>query len=135
MSEPQLQFHFRDSDSRGAADELAQFLANELPDWQPRVEEQVLSAEGRKADPIAIIALVLSIPPAIQSSWDLAQRIKLKEKIDKLIAWAKDRSARGKVNPSVLLPPEGKAVPLDQAASQQILDAVAAQASVHRNGT
>jgi hypothetical protein len=79
--------------------------------------------------------LILSIPPAIQSAWDLAQRIKLKEKIDKLIAWAKDRSVRGKVNPSVLLPPEGKAVPLDQAASQQILDAVAAQARVQRNGT
>jgi hypothetical protein len=130
MSEPQLQFHFRDSDSRGAADELAQFLANELPDWQPRVEEQVLSGEARRdTDPVAIIALILSIPPAIQSAWDLAQRIKLKEKIDKLIAWAKDRSARGKVNPSVLLPPEGKAVPLDQAASQQILDAVAAQSA------
>jgi hypothetical protein len=46
MSEPQLQFHFRDSDSRDAADELAQFLANELPDWQPRVEEQVLLVIG-----------------------------------------------------------------------------------------
>jgi len=135
MSEPQLQFHFRDSEFRGAADELAQFLANELPDWQPRVEEQVLSGEARKADPIAIIALVLSIPPAIQSTWDLAQRIKLKEKIDKLIAWAKDRSARGKANPSVVLPPEGKAVPLDEAAPQQILDAIAAQAAAHRNQT
>jgi len=25
---------------------LAQFLANELPDWQPRVEEQVLLVIG-----------------------------------------------------------------------------------------
>jgi hypothetical protein len=134
MSEPTLQFHFTDSESRGAADELAQFLAKELPDWQPRVEKQVVSGEARKADPVAIIALILAIPPAIQSVWDLAQRIKLKEKIDKLIAWAKDRSAHGKVNASVLLP-EGKAVPLDQAAPQQILDAVAAQVRVDRNGT
>jgi hypothetical protein len=61
---PNPNFHFRDSHSRGAAGELAQFLANELPDWQPRVEEQVLSGEARKADPLTIIALVLSIPPA-----------------------------------------------------------------------
>lgn len=135
MSEPQLQFHFRDSDSRGAADELAQFLANELPDWQPRVEEQVLSGEARKTDPLTIIALILSIPPAIQSAWDLAQRIKLKEKIDKLISWAKDRSASGKVNPSVVLLPEGKAVPLHEAAPQQILDSIAAQATAQRKET
>jgi hypothetical protein len=98
MSKQQLQFLFRDSEARGAADELAQLLATELPDWQPRVAEHVLSDEARKADPIAIIALVLSIPPTIQSTWDLAQRIKLKEKIDKLIAWAKDRSDQGKAN-------------------------------------
>jgi hypothetical protein len=55
MSEPQLQFHFRDSDARAAADELAQFLANELPDWQPHVEEQVLSGEHAR---IRILSLL-----------------------------------------------------------------------------
>jgi len=133
MSEPQLQFHFRGSDSREAAEELAQFLRNELPDWQQRVEEPVVSGERHKVDPFTIIALILSVPPAIQSTWDLAQRIKLKEKVDRLIGWAKGRSARHEVSPSVILPPDGQAVPLDKAVPQQILDAVAAQAAAPKN--
>jgi hypothetical protein len=34
MNKPRLQFYFRDAASRGAADELAWFLAHELPDLQ-----------------------------------------------------------------------------------------------------
>jgi hypothetical protein len=68
MSEPQLQFHFRGSESRAGAEELAQFLGNELPEWQQRVEEPALSGEPHKADPLTIIALILSVPPAIQST-------------------------------------------------------------------
>jgi hypothetical protein len=132
MSEPQLQFHFKGSESRDAANELAQLLRDELPDWQSQLAEKAPSTEVERVDPLTVIAvmsLILSVPPAIQSSWDLAQRIKLKEKIDRLIAWAKARSAQGKIIPTVVLPHEGSAVPLDQAAPQQLLDAIASQSS------
>jgi hypothetical protein len=134
MSESPLQFHFRGSESRDAANELAQFLGKELPDWPSQVVEQTPSGEAQRADPLTIIALILSVPPAIESSWDLTQRIKLKEKMDRLIAWAKARAARHAINPSVMLPRSGQAVPLDQATPQQVLDAIAAQATAEEKG-
>jgi hypothetical protein len=133
MSGPQLQFLFSGLECRDAAEDLVKFLANELPDWQSHLAQQASSAEVERSDPLTIIALILSVPPAIQSSWDLAQRIKLKEKIDRLIGWAKARKARDNINPSVVLPPEGQAVPLDKAVPQQILDAIAAQANAARD--
>ena len=109
MSEPQLQFHFKGSECRDAANELAQLLRDELPDWQSQLAEKAPSTEVERVDPLTVIAvmsLILSVPPAIQSSWDLAQRIKLKEKIDRLITWAKARSVQGKIIPTVVLPHE-----------------------------
>ena len=111
-------------------------LRDELPDWQSQLAEKAPSTEVERVDPltvIAVVSLILSVPPAIQSSWDLAQRIKLKEKIDRLIARAKARSAQGKIIPTVVLPHEGRAVPSDQAAPQQLLDAIASQSSPQRS--
>ena len=63
------------------------------------------------------------------STWDLAVRLQLKQKVEQLIAWAKERRTRSQRNPFVVLPPDHKVVPLDQAGPEQLLDAIAARAA------
>ena len=123
----QLQFEFRGSEGREAAGELSEFLRHEFADWQSNVAEQSPADAVLRSDPVAVIALILSVPSAILATWDLAERMKLRAKVDHLITWAKVRAACGKANPTLMLP-QGRAVPLDEAKPEQILDAVDAAA-------
>lgn len=74
---------------------------------------------------VAVITLILTIPPAVKNSLDLADRFKLKDRCERLIAWAKARRARRKVNPFAAVPPNGKLISLDQASPEQLLEAIA----------
>jgi hypothetical protein len=73
-----------------AVEELRAFLKREL-EVEPQLTSLVpTEAKGRRAaDPVAIATLVLSIPSAALASADLAERVKLREKLGRLIAWAK----------------------------------------------
>lgn len=123
MSE-EFQFQFDGVDSRAAAEELAAFLQNDFADWQPRAEEQKSAIEGRKSgDTLAVLAVILSVPGAILATWDIAVRINLKTKIDRVIEWGQERAARGEEVPRIVFP-DGSAVPLDQAKTADILNAL-----------
>lgn len=131
MSDSGLEFQFSGKKAADGVTDLALFLEEELPDWERAVREQTerkVVTRGDAAIVLATLTLVLTIPQAVQASWDLAQRMKLKEKVERLIAWARERRERGEPNPDIIFPLDARPLPLDQATPQQILDAIAAEA-------
>ena len=132
MKKEEFEFRFDGPQAEADAQVLAGFLAKEFPDWHARVSRSQPPAKppGTKdaALTVAIIALIVALPGALNDGLDLADRLKLTPKFERLIAWARERRARGQKNPFLALPPHGTPVPLDQAKPAQLLDAVAALA-------
>jgi hypothetical protein len=130
MKKQELEFRFEGKQAEADAQALAGFLAQEFPDWPARVSpsQPPPNPPGTRdaATTIVIIALIVALPSGIKDGLELADR--LKPKIDRLIAWAKERRARRQRNPFIALPPHGTSLPLDQVKPEQLLAAVAAQA-------
>ena len=131
MKTHDFEFLFDGPSADADAQALADFLAGEFPDWPARVgsSQPPPQRPGTRdaGATLAVIALVLSLSGAVKNALDLAERIKLQQKFERLIAWAKDRQARRLRIPSVVIPPHGRPVRLDQAKPEQLLAAVAAQ--------
>lgn len=86
--------------------------------------------EGEKIDDatlalgISLVTLVLAVPGAIKDGLDLAEKIKLTQKVKRLIAWAQ---AKKQQNPAVrltVISPEGRSHELDRADPGDIVEAV-----------
>jgi hypothetical protein len=129
----ELELYFDGQAAETDARDLGDFLAREFPDWPARVGPVPAgsAAPGTRGagTALAIIALVVALPSSIKSTLDLADRMKLKSKLERLVAWAKERRSRRAKNPVIALPPHGVAVPLDQAKPEQLLAALDAQAT------
>lgn len=122
MPQHHIEFQFQAKTDDPHIHALKTVLADILPDWsQHPVEKTVVPAGGVKGDPIALAALVVAIPGGVLAIWDLAERIKLKEKIDRLLAWVKEHAALSPSSPSVHLP-NGKVIPLNTVKPEEILD-------------
>ena len=131
MNEGKLQFHFEGPQAHDDARNLADFVKQELPDWPAQAACGAGTPPGGglvRGGGLETLTFLLSIPSGILAVWDLATRMQLKAKIDRLIAWAKERRARGQRNPFIVLQPDNKAVPLDEAPAHKILDVIAVQA-------
>lgn len=79
------------------ASELAQLLRRELavPLTVRRVIPAALDGRGvPRGDPVAVVALILSIPSAVVATHDLASRLKLKDCLQRVVARARSRGAR-----------------------------------------
>lgn len=80
-----------------ACTELAQLLRRELavPLTVRRVIPAALDGRGvPRGDPVAVVALILSIPSAVVATHDLASRLKLKDCLQRVVARARSRGAR-----------------------------------------
>lgn len=132
MRKEEFEFCFDGQQAAADAQALADFLAEEFPDWPVRVGpiQPPLRPPGTRdaALTVAIIALLVALPSGLKDGLDLAERLKLKPKFERLIAWARERHARRQRNPFIALPPRGTPVPLDQVEPGQLLDAVGALA-------
>jgi hypothetical protein len=75
-------------------------------------------------DAVALWALVVTVPPAVTAMIDLAGRLKLAERIGRLIHHAE---ATAKTTGAAILidPGDGKPIPLDQANRETIIAALA----------
>ena len=139
MKRQEFEFCFEGREAENDAREMADFLAKEFPDWSTHVgpgqPPRSVSGTRDAATTIAIIAVMLSLPGSIKDAIDLAARLEIKPKFERLIAWAKARRTRRLKNPSVALPPHGASVPLDQVKPEQLLDALVtlAQKPPHRS--
>ena len=135
MSRHEFEFRFEVEQAEADALALKDFFAQEFPAAAARVARRQSHPRRdgvRDAHlTISIFALVLSATSATKNAFDLAARFKLKEKVQRLIDWAKARRKAGQRNPFVVLPPDNKIVPLDQAQPDRLTDALVAHANPH----
>lgn len=68
------------------AERLEQFLGQGFRHQPQRTASEEAAPVGAKADPVAVTALVLSIPADSLAAMDLAERIMLREKVMRLIS-------------------------------------------------
>jgi hypothetical protein len=120
------------SEAEAIERELQELLQAEWGANARRVESPTRGPEreGEKIDTatigigIGIAALILQLPGAVKDSLDLAERIKLTQKVKRLLAWAQ---AKKQQNPEVritLVSPEGRSHELDRAEPGEIVEAV-----------
>ena len=132
MAQHSIEFQFQGEGREAEAKELEALLADTFADWPQHVTEKTsIPTSSNKSDPVAVAALILSIPAALLATWDLAQRIRLKEKVDRLINWAKEKAKNTPaghpnlpIHPTVHLP-DGRVLPLDQLKPEELLDVLA----------
>lgn len=86
-----LKFHLQGPQSDATAAALEAYFAETFGETARR-ENLPMPAPGetqKAADPIAVAALILSIPGALLATVDLAERLQLKQKVERLIALAR----------------------------------------------
>ena len=129
MTQHSVEFQFQGEGRDAAAKELGTLLADTFADWPQQLTEKTTVPTGtHRSDPVAVAALILSIPAALLAAWDLAQRIHLKEKVDRLINWAKEKAKNtpaGHPNLPMMHLPDGRVIPLDQLKPEEFLDVLA----------
>ena len=124
MPEQHLSFQIEGPDAKELADELQGVLAREFGSWPVRREQARPPGPGEevRGDTLDLITLLVGIPSGVLATWDLATRLKMKEKAQNLLAWASGRLARG--GRILLHRPGGSAVPLDCARVDEIVNAL-----------
>ncbi len=133
MTDSSLRLYVDGPDAERLAGELSQVIEREF-DARPRRELPSPPGAGaaRGGDPVALAALVLAIPGAILAAADLAQRIKLREKVDRLIAWAKEKAGAGTPNRVEIIDAEGRAKRLDEAEVAEVIEIAVVLARITR---
>lgn len=119
-----LEFHLQGSQADATAAALERFFAETFgANARREVLQAPAAGEGEKAvDPVAVAALILSIPGALLAAMDLAERLQLKEKVANLIALARrERTEHG--TRVWLQRRDAPPLALDEAQPAEIIDA------------
>ena len=128
MSDRAFEFSIQGDQSGSTNQELSTLLQDVFTDWPLQKTTKPVESPGEartRTDPVTVAALVLAVPGAILATWDLAQRIELKKKVERLIDWARRKK---KENPTLVitLTLSGIRVKyLDRTEPEEILDALA----------
>jgi hypothetical protein len=95
MGEPTIEITGPEAEE--AEHELQALLRETFGEEGRRLAAPEAETSGRKIDAttLALIAIGLSIPKAILETIDLAEKMKLVERIKRLLAWAKGRGKSG----------------------------------------
>ena len=126
MVQPGIEFQFHGEGRDALARELSDLLSNEFDGWPQHTTNKTIAPVGeQKSDPVAIAALIIAVPAAVLATWDLAQRIQVKQKIDRLISWAKRKESEAPETQMTIHLPGGAVVRLDQVKPESILDVLA----------
>ena len=109
MTQQYYELQIEGPGSEAAADALADLLEKEFGERPVRMEAKPVqdASDPGRVDPIAAVALALSIPSAVLAAVDAVQRSEKKKKADLIIEWA---VKQGKQNPDLnirVTPPEG----------------------------
>ena len=80
-----LELILNGTDAEGAARDLAEVLADANPRLAPRPLDTPAAVPHRTIDPVAVSALVLSIPAALLAVLDLADRVGKRRRAKRLI--------------------------------------------------
>jgi len=86
-----LEFHLQGAQAATTAAALETFFAETFGAEAHRESPppHAIGGAEKAADPIAVATMVLSIPGALLATVDLAERLKLKQKVERLIALAR----------------------------------------------
>ena len=136
MDRGSLEFQFDGPSAQDDADALAGFLRSQFADWPTQIVQRPETPADqptmRGTGVVAVLALLLAVPGALKNAYDLAERIQLKAKFERLIAWARGRRAEGRRVPTLVLPRTQRTVPLDEIRLDEVLDNIAADIAQQR---
>jgi hypothetical protein len=132
-SQPTLVFAVRGEGHSDLAHRLQQTVDELLPGWQGRVthhspEQDDGTAHRDAAEAIAFATLILAIPPSALASWTLAERMKLADRFGELWDALRKRLTEDERRRIELRMCGGRVRALDQARTEEILDALAEMA-------
>jgi hypothetical protein len=116
MSASLLNLRVEGPDAARVADELAAFIEAEFGTRPTPVAPPGPAGPGAepvRGDPWAVAAVLLAVPPTVLATWDLAQRLKLKARVERLLAWVKDKCRGVEARSITLTSPKPRAVRLD----------------------
>lgn len=123
MTQHSIEFHFQGKARDTLAEELSDLLADTFDDWSQHTTDKEATPAGiDKSDPVAVAALVLAIPAALLATWDLAKRMQLKEKVDRLIHWAREKTKKAPKTRMTIHLPNGIVVSLNEVKPEEFLD-------------
>lgn len=92
---PIIKLYFEGQDTDAATAEIETFLAEQFGQVPRRVSSPPQNAEDRRGVSLALIALLVALPGSAVNTMTLAERLKLKERVQALIAHAKRLKAKG----------------------------------------
>jgi len=120
MSE--LRFFVEGPGAQDLAQRLEAVLHQNFGESPSRRSSEVQDAAGTRADPVALLTLILALPTAAVAALDLVARLKARDRIRAIIDFAKqERDATGvRIWVSV---GDGPPVALDEARPEHLLDA------------
>lgn len=127
MADTKLQFRIEGEGSEDAAEALARWIEADWGIAPALLESRQAPAEAgaAKTDPIALAALILSIPSVILATVDLIDRIKKKEKLDTLLEQTRKLQQEHSTLRIRVITPGGTVLELENTTSAQLLDAAA----------
>jgi len=135
MAERDLEFFIEGPGAPALAEELSELIQTEFGHSPGRSipGSSAGTGEPERLNPTAIAAaaLIVSLPGAAVATLDLAQRLKLREKCDRLIAWAGEKAADGEDSSIRFVKKDGRWVLLREAESKDLLESVQSSGEGH----
>ncbi|MCI0471515.1 MAG: hypothetical protein L0Y73_07655 [Candidatus Aminicenantes bacterium] len=120
MKEPGFKFTVAGRNAEETARDLADFIEKEFehktestPTDPPQEQKRV-----RSFDPLSAAAFVVALPSAVLGALELLERMKKKEKVDKLLQWLQDKHVQ-----ITITAPDGTTINMDTAKSSDFLGA------------
>ena len=124
MDKNEISFIVKGQDAETGANEIKMIINNELGYESQILAEKENNREGntKAVDPIALSALILTIPGAILAVADLADRIKNKKKLDRTLEKIQKQVVQKKELTVKIIYPDGMIKEISAADSIDILD-------------
>ena len=120
-----IRFYVEGSDASEVARALEDHFEQEFgarPKRRSAPQPRPAPGQPERGDPVAVAALILSIPAAVLATMDLAERVQLKAKIERLVVFMREE-LKGRSGSVVLEVPSGRRLKIDQASAAEIMDA------------
>jgi len=124
MDKKEISFFVKGQDAETGANEIKKIINDEF-EYEPQIladKENKPEGSTKAVDPIALGALILAVPAAILAVADLADRIKNKKKLDRVLEKIQKRVVQKKEVTVKIIYPNGMIKDISSVDSVEILD-------------